>query len=247
MTNDKFSLLVRLLEEMQRTGVPVIYKGAVVIQHIVRHSGRSDLARATEDIDMEWVDGTPSVSAMRDRIDIAVKRVNPNWEASVTREPGERRSAGIAIRDGVGAEVASMDIKYGVVQHSFEYRSAVNGVRFYGVTPEYIMADKLSVVSSRTVFRRIKDFYDIYAISSVWNFKRSEVLGAMSERGREIGDFDALINRVGDLEHAYGKMRGIVNKRDFQTVYEAVVRFLRPFAINTNTDMIWNGQEWERC
>lgn len=46
----------------------------------------------------------------------------------------------------------------------------VNGIRFCGAAPSQMIADKISVISTDKVFRRIKDVVDLYYISKVFAF-----------------------------------------------------------------------------
>ena len=52
------------------------------------------------------------------------------------------------------------------------------GMRFRGSSPAQIIADKVSVISSDKIFRRIKDVIDLYYMSQVFEFNREEVLRA---------------------------------------------------------------------
>ena len=102
-------------------------------------------------------------------------------------------------------------------------------IRFRGAAPLQMIADKISVVSSDKVFRRIKDLVDLYYISKVFDVSRSEVLQVLQNSGRELGSFNALLSRVEELEYAYNKFRftGDINKPPFSEVYAAVKTFLK--------------------
>ena len=91
-----------------------------------------------------------------------------------------------------------------------------------------MIADKVSVVSSDKVFRRIKDVVDLYYISRVFEFDRENILKILEQSGRVLGDFDGFINKTDELKHSYEKFRfaGGVNKPPFDEVYEAVKAFL---------------------
>lgn len=57
-----------------------------------------------------------------------------------------------------------------------------------------MLADKLSVISTDKVFRRIKDVLDIYYLSSVIPFDKASVLLAMKNSKKTLGNFEGFIN-----------------------------------------------------
>ena len=72
----------------------------------------------------------------------------------------------------------------------------IEGVRFRGVSPRQMIADKVSVISKDKVFRRIKDVVDMYYISQVFEFNTDDVIRTLEESGRELGDFDGFLKRI---------------------------------------------------
>ena len=80
---------------------------------------------------------------------------------------GVGRSAGFELNDkNTGELLFTMDVdvnRPAVPTKIYE----VEGVKFRGVTSSQILADKISVVSTNKVFRRIKDVVDIYYLSQV--------------------------------------------------------------------------------
>ena len=105
----------------------------------------------------------------------------------------------------------------------------VAGVQFRGVVPTQMIADKLSAISTNKVFRRIKDVVDLYYISKVFTFDKTEVLETLRNGGGCLGTFEEFLCRPDDLRHSYEKFRftGNVNKPSFDEVYYAVKEYIK--------------------
>ena len=90
-------------------------------------------------------------------------------------------------------------------------------------------ADKVSVVSSDKIFQRIKDVIDLYYLSKVFSFKKEEVIRAISNSGKKLGDFNGFLYRQEDLRHSYMKFRfnGNIYKPPFDEVYQAVRDYIK--------------------
>lgn len=103
----------------------------------------------------------------------------------------------------------------------------VSGLRFLGVSPSQMTADKISAVSTDIVFRRIKDVVDLYYLSKVFDFSRKETIRVLKDTGRTLGDFSGFLRRTDELQHSYEKFRfaGGVSKPPFDEVYLTVTRY----------------------
>ena len=64
--------------------------------------------------------------------------------------------------------------------------------RFHGVSPIQMIADKTAAVSTDKVFRRIKDVIDLYYLSNVFDFNRSDVLRTIENSGRTLTGQDII-------------------------------------------------------
>ena len=142
---------------------------------------------------------------------------------------GEGRSAGFELSDvDTGEQLFTMDIdvnRPAIQTKVYE----VAGVQFRGVVPTQMIADKLSAISTNKVFRRIKDVVDLYYISKVFTFDKTEVLETLGNGGRTLGTFEEFLCRPDDLRHSYEKFRftGNVNKPSFDEVYCAVKEYIK--------------------
>lgn len=105
----------------------------------------------------------------------------------------------------------------------------VDGLQFRGVASSQMIADKVSVLSSEKVFRRIKDVVDLYYISKVFRFHKTDVLQTLKNSGRSLGDFCGFLHRIEDLRHSYEKFRfeGDVYKPPFEEVYRTVKAYIK--------------------
>ena len=92
-----------------------------------------------------------------------------------------------------------------------------------------MIADKVAVVSTDKVFRRIKDVVDLYYISKVFEFDVQNIYSTLKCSERTMGDFQGFLQRKEDLRHSYDKFRfaGDVNKPPFDAVYREVKIYLK--------------------
>lgn len=78
------------------------------------------------------------------------------------------------------------------------------------------------------VFRRIKDVVDLYYLSKVFCFDRSDILKTLKNSGRALDSFHGFLYRTEELRHSYEKFRfdGNVDKPPFDEVYDAVRTYI---------------------
>jgi hypothetical protein len=115
------------------------------------------------------------------------------------------------------------------------------------VLPNEILADKISVLSGRFIFRRAKDIFDVYALAHCVRVVMSEIYDVQRMNGREFGAFSEFLLRWNDVEHAYARLKGIEGKPDFDEVYNYLGKFLSPFIQNDKTPAVWDidTSEWK--
>ena len=105
----------------------------------------------------------------------------------------------------------------------------VEGLRFCGVSSTQMIADKVAVISTDKVFRRVKDVVDLYYISKVFQFDKTDVLQTLKNSGRSLDTFQGFLHRPEDLQHSYEKFRfeGGVYKPPFEEVYLTVKNYIK--------------------
>ena len=222
-------LMYQVMKAIYDSGIPVSFKGSMVLKAFLMEVGYSEETRHTVDIDGNWnSDGLPSAEQMVESLQNALKSQGIYLEVSISRMYGEGRSAGFDLADRDTGEILfSMDLDVNrPVMPTRVYE--VDGLSFRGVVPAQMIADKVSAISSDKVFRRIKDVVDLYYLSKVFEFNKEEVLQRLADSGRQMGNFNGFLSRRAELAHSYEKFRftGDVDKPPFEVVYQTVKQFI---------------------
>lgn len=159
----------------------------------------------------------------------ALQNSGIDLEVSLYRMYVEGRSAGFELMEKSTGEILfSMDIDVNrPIPPTKIYE--VEGLRFRGVSPSQILADKISAISTDKVFRRAKDVVDLYYLSKFFVFDREEIFEVLKNSGRALNNFHGFLYKAEDLNHAYDKFRfaGDVNKPPFEELYHTVKSYLR--------------------
>ena len=107
-----------------------------------------------------------------------------------------------------------------------------------------MLADKILVVSSHQVFRRIKDIYDIYVLAKLYYFRFSELNEQLHTKHPNAVLENYLIpDNAPDLMHAYNAYTGIVHKPKLSAVLTVCNNFLQPFYEQNGGNLIWDPNE----
>ncbi|MBO4903397.1 MAG: nucleotidyl transferase AbiEii/AbiGii toxin family protein [Lachnospiraceae bacterium] len=222
-------LMYEVMKAIYDSGIPISFKGSMVMKACLMEAGYTEDTRHTVDIDGNWnTDVPPSAEQMVDSIQKALDENGIPLIVSIYRMYGEERSAGFELKNNSTEEILfTMDLDVNrPITPTRIYE--IQGIRFCGSAPKQMLADKISVISSDKVFRRIKDVVDLYYYSQVLKLDRDEILQTLADSGRRIGDFDGFINRTEELKHSYEKFRfsGGINKPAFEDVYQSVKTFV---------------------
>lgn len=239
-------LLYRIMEELSKSGVPIVFKGAMVLNLLIRDYNPSLVERGTRDIDGYWVGAAPTMEQMECSIRKAVKSVDHALDVVISREYGEKKSAGFKIIDENQEKIASIDLSVRKNNYAKSYISYLNHITIRGASINKMMSDKLYAASGNGICRRVKDLLDIYVMSYVSVFSTSELYDIWEHTGRMPGNFAMFKSEKADIEKAYSKMKGIINKPDFDILYGRLQKFLIPF-FNPEEKIpaIWEGIEWK--
>lgn len=222
-------MMYDVMKAIYESGIPVNFKGSMVLKACLIEAGYPEDTRHTVDIDGNWNSDTPpSADQMVESLQKAIDKSGIELKISIYRMYGESRSAGFNLTDKATDEILfTMDVDVNrPIPPTKVYE--IEEIRFCGVSPIQMIADKTVVVSTDKVFRRIKDVVDLYYLSSVFAFDCKAVNQALLNSKRQLGDFNGFLNRTNDLKHSYEKFRfaGGVNKPPFDKVYHAVKTFL---------------------
>ncbi|GHV39765.1 hypothetical protein FACS189490_03870 [Clostridia bacterium] len=244
--NDYERQMYQILGAVSSTDAPIVFKGALITKLVLAENGFHSLERHTADIDANWVGAPPSMDELAGVINRSLAALDCGLTAVAVREYAEKRSAGLSIvSTATGGDVISMDISVKPVVGSRVYH--YGDVSISGVLPTEILADKISVISSKMIFRRTKDFVDVYALARCVSVNTTEIYGVTKNKGRVIGSFTEFRGRRDDVAHAYERLAGIEGKPPFDEVYSYVERFVEPFANNDAMRRVWNCDKsvWE--
>ncbi len=212
------------------SGIPVDFKGAMVLKACLLEAGYIAEIRHTMDIDANWYSDTPpSAEQMEKSLTTALRGNGIDLEVRLYRMYSEARSAGFELSlPATGEILFTMDMDVNrPVQSTQIYE--ISGLCFRGITPTQMLTDKVAVISSDKVFRRIKDVVDVYYLSKVFDLDRNALMQTLKNSGRQLEGFDAFLHRTDDLRHAYEKFRfdGGANKPSFDAVYDAVREYIK--------------------
>ena len=223
-------IMYEVMTAIYDSGIPMNFKGSMVLKACLAEAGYLEDIRHTVDIDGNWYsDLAPTGEQMLESIQNALKRKNIDLDVSLYRMYGEGRSAGFELADHATGEVLfSMDIDVNRPIAATKIYE-VEDIRFCGLSAIQMIADKLFVVSTDKVFRRIKDLVDLYYFSKVFEFDKEGIMKALANGGRVLGDFEAFLNRQDELQHSYEKFRfaGDINKPSFDEVYNLVKEYIK--------------------
>ena len=219
-----------VMKAVYDSGIPISFKGSMVLKACLFEAGFLDETRHTVDIDANWnTDTPPTAEQMVESLQRAINRGGMDYEVRLYRMYGEKRSAGFELVDRNTDEILfTMDVDVNrPITPTQIYE--VDGICFRGVSPLQMIADKVAVVSTDKVFRRIKDVVDLYYISKVFEFDVQKIYSTLKCSERTMGDFQGFLQRKEDLRHSYDKFRfaGGVNKPPFDAVYREVKIYLK--------------------
>lgn len=222
-------IMYSVMKAVYDSGIPISFKGSMVLKACLFEAGFLDETRHTVDIDANWnTDTPPTAEQMVESLQRAINRGGMDYEVRLYRMYGEKRSAGFELVDRNTDEILfSMDVDVNrPITPTQIYE--VEGICFRGVSPLQMIADKVAVVSTDKVFRRIKDVVDLYYISKVFEFDVQKIYSTLKCSERTMGDFQGFLQRKEDLRHSYDKFRfaGGVNKPPFDAVYREVKIYL---------------------
>lgn len=223
-------LMYEVMKAIFDSGIPISFKGSMVLKVCLLEAGYTEETRHTVDIDANWNSDTPPTSEqMTNSLQRALEKSGIDLDVRIYRMYGEGRSAGFELTEKATGEILfSMDIDVNrPISPTRIYE--VEGLRFRGVSPSQMIADKLSAISTDKVFRRVKDVVDLYYISKAFDFNETDVMQTLENSGRTLDTFHGFLHRTGDLRHAYEKFRfeGEVNKPPFDEVYRAVKSYIK--------------------
>ncbi|NBK98285.1 MAG: hypothetical protein EOM50_09725 [Erysipelotrichia bacterium] len=233
-------LMYEVMKAIYDSGIPISFKGSMVLKACLIEAGFTEDTRHTVDIDANWNSNTtPTAEQMVKSLQSAIEKYGIDLEVSIYRMYAEGRSAGFELADRESGEILfSMDIDVNrPIPPTKLYE--VEGLHFRGVSHSQMIADKISIISTDKVFRRIKDVVDLYYISKVYDFDKADVIQTLKNSKKNLDTFHGFLHRIEDLQHSYEKFRftGGVNKPSFEEVYRTVKLYIKDVLPKENTEL----------
>ncbi|MCQ2452678.1 MAG: hypothetical protein MJ075_06045 [Oscillospiraceae bacterium] len=223
-------LMYSVMKAIFDSGIPINFKGSMVLKACLMEAGYVEDMRHTVDIDANWYSDTaPTAAQMLESLQGAIEKSGINLRVSLYRMYGEGRSAGFELIDPTTEDILfTMDMDVNRPMSPTKLYE-VAGVKFRGVAPVQMIADKVFVLSTDKVFRRVKDVVDLYYISQVIPLDKSMLIETLQNSERVLDTFDGFLHRVDDLRHSYEKFRfaGDVEKPSFDDVYYTVRTYVK--------------------
>ena len=243
---DKEKTMYQILGKICEADAPIVFKGALITKLILAERGFTMLERMTKDIDANWIGTPPSMSEIEDTVNRSLGALGGKFHAEAFREYGDKKSAGLYIIENATNEKALiMDVDIRPLIGSTTYHYGEFTIK--GVLADEILADKITVLSSMKLFRRLKDFIDVYALTHCVEAQTAKIFDVITKKKLILGDFNEFFNRGNDVEHVYNKLQGVEGKPPFEDVYLYLKDFVLPFAQKDKTPRIWNSgsRNWD--
>lgn len=176
-------IMYEVMKALYESNIPISFKGSMVLKAFLYEYGFKEEVRHTLDVDANWNTITaPSNEEILSSIQNAIKEMNMNVQ--LVRPYGRMRSAGFNFytRDS-DILLFSMDIDVNKPVIPVKLYQ-ISDFKFSGVTPVVMITDKLFVLSTDIIFRRIKDLLDLYYFSMLFNINISEINRELEYSGK---------------------------------------------------------------
>lgn len=217
-------VLQEIIIELSKEEAPIIFKGAMALKELLYLNNPDiDITRKTRDIDANWIEEYDEERII-DVIDKAVKKVNSEYSVSVYREPAPNKSMGIKVLDKDGSVFTKIDMD--IKDNPFYIVCNVDDINIKYSSFDKMMSDKLYSLSSTHVFRRVKDLLDVYLILKDNDIEKESIEKVLKYENRKLDDFDTILNNKEEIEKSYNSLEGIINKPDFDIVWDYVFNYL---------------------
>jgi hypothetical protein len=244
LTNDQLKqLMYHVMIEINNTSAPIVFLGAMVLQHFLKDMGFTKIDRQTRDIDCNWIGHPPKMDDLLELVTHSIREFEDIYSAKILRNYNEETTACIGIFDNKTLKkVFKIDI--GVFPVLGEKKYYYGKASFRGILPNEMICDKIFVLSSNSVLKRVKDVLDVYLLANCISIDTDSIFFSLKKKSMlPLLSFDAFLNHSADLEHAYKKMQRYTDVPNFKDVYAYVKKFMEPFISNSQESLIWDNQE----
>lgn len=126
-------IMYSVMKAVYDSGIPISFKGSMVLKACLFEAGFLDETRHTVDIDANWnTDTPPTAEQMVESLQRAINRDGMDYEVRLYRMYGEKRSAGFELVDRNTDEILFTMLIYGKeattqIENSVPYYSVSSG------------------------------------------------------------------------------------------------------------------------
>lgn len=251
-----YDLLLTTVHVISKTNYARVFalKGGTVLISRVIDNNRQDLFRRTSDIDIHC---TSYVywEHFCNEIELILNKAGTGYRYKIVKRRGDTKPS--TISDSLHFDVirlydnqtARIKIDMNVKSNEMVELDFSNSLGMYTFSVQTSIADKVKVVSSPQIFRRIKDVYDLAVYATLYSVSYCDLLRAIEKKYPSIELVNMFIpQNMNDLQHAYDKFDGIINKPAFGDLYTICARFLYPIYKKSSCNLKWNRgtMAWEK-
>ena len=223
----------------------MILKGGSVLMSKLTECNREDLYRLTRDLDIHcdkrevWIDFYTNIEKIlnTNTLGLVYKLIK---RRSAEKGLDTSDSLKFSILDSNTGEVLEFKIDLNIKSNAIitcDYSPVLNMTTYDLLT---MSSDKIVVVSSKQIYRRIKDLYDLAVIASLSDYKLSEVRHHLAVKHPNAKLENYLIpDNFEQLEHAYNRYDGIANKPHIGDLIAIDSSFLQPLYIGYGDELVW--------
>lgn len=224
-----------------------ILKGGSALMSMLVEEGKTEYFRATKDIDLHVFEISDWKSFKSN-----ILHILNNNNHGIVYDFIESRPKCTETSDGVVLISHSQigDMKFGIDMNvkaaniiTISYLSSLS-LRTYD--KHTMLSDKIAAISSKTIFRRVKDVYDICVLSQLDCYASDDILDALLRKNPsffESGCNMLVYENMESLAHAYNKFYGIEQKPEFENVVGLCTKFLVPI-YRKERGLLWDGECW---
>ena len=148
-------LMYGVMKAVYDSGIPVNFKGSMVLKAFLMEAGYDEETRHTVDIDANWIsDAPPTAEQMVDSLQSAIRKSGIDLDVSLYRMYGEGRSAGFELKDGDSGEILfTMDMDVNRPAPTTKIYE-IDEIRFCGVSPIQMINKAFQSTHRRRLLQR---------------------------------------------------------------------------------------------
>ena len=169
---DQLRELKDLVISLNKQGVKYYIKGNALLHLIQKQRGYTDILRGTQDIDLHVKE-----ESLKELLN-QVMMLYPSCEIKYSGEKPVR------FKD-IATSIQTIDFNIEDFSDQDVQEYEIDGVKFKGATLERMLKDKAGVISTKMVYRRLKDVIDTYIILNLMNLTEEEKRGKLRQYCKE--------------------------------------------------------------